>query len=386
VTFLFTLPDRTGAELVRLGTTPETAEPEIDLFETAPPGWATGDRWEFKHSFVGINVSGPDSRDFTIEDGTWARVVGYQRLGGEVVHQDYLAGVGSTVRFGDGEFGRMPARGNAAAGQDKFFRVRYRLGNGTRGNVAADTVRFSDPNGGTDFSAFGFKVVRVWNPLPTSGGVDAETAAEVRRDAPEAFRAVTYRAVRPEDFDEAAQRLAWVQRAGTSFRWTGSWLTAFTAADPRERADLPPDQRRALAIHLDRFRQAGREVHVLEPRYANLELRIAFCVEASAYAAQVERAVAQALLGRGDRRDGFFAPDRFTFGTPLDRSELEVAIQRVPGVRAVKAIWIRRRDGFAERPFVEPYYQPGLDEVIRVEGDRGHPDRGSVTLEPEGGA
>ena len=44
--------------------------------------------------------------------------------------------------------------------------------------------------------------------------------------APEAFRAVTYRAVRPEDYAEAAERLPWVQRAGATFRWTGSWLTA----------------------------------------------------------------------------------------------------------------------------------------------------------------
>ena len=378
ITFLFTLPDRDGDAIVRLGEDVELARPEVALVETAPPLWGDGADWELMPSFM--RGSGPRSRHYILEDGTWDRAVGFQRLGGEVVHRDYLAGIGSTIRFGDGELGRMPERGNAAPGQERFFKARYRLGNGARSNVAADTIRFADPTGELSFADVGLGFIkRAWNPLPVSGGVDPETADEVRRDAPEAFRVRTYRAVRPEDYDEAAQRLPWIQRAGTSFRWTGSWLTAFTAADPRAQADLPVDQRLALARHLDRFRQAGREVHVLEPRYADLEIRIVFCVEPSSYPSEVVVAVTRAVKA-------FFAADNFTFGTPLDRSELETAVQRVSGVRGVKQIWIARLGHFDERLLDEAYYHPGKDEVIRVEHDRRHPDRGSVTLQPEGGA
>lgn len=378
ILFLFTLPDRDGDGVVRLGSDPHEARPEVDLVQTTPPLWDDGLHWELRRSF--LHGSGPRDRHYILEDGTWDRVVGYQRLGGEVVHRDYLAGIGSTIRFGDGELGQVPDRGHAAAGQERFFKVRYRLGNGARGNVAAEAIRFADPNGELGFGAVGLPfIARVWNPLPVSGGVDPETADEVRRDAPEAFRAITHRAVRPEDYDDVAARLPWVQRAGTTFRWTGSWLTAFTAADPKQTAELPLDRRLVLARHLDRFRQAGREVHVLEPRYADLELRIVFCVESTSYPSEVVVAVRRAVAA-------FFAPDHFTFGTPLDRSELEAAVQRVPGVRGVKEIWIARRGHFAERPFVEAHYRPGNDEVIRVENDRRHPDRGSVTLVPEGGA
>jgi hypothetical protein len=52
----------------------------------------------------------------------------------------------------------------------------------------------------------------VTNPLPISG-VDPEDAAVIKQIAPEAFRAVTFRAVRPEDYAEIAERLPGVQRA-----------------------------------------------------------------------------------------------------------------------------------------------------------------------------
>ena len=82
----------------------------------------------------------------------------------------------------------------------------------------------------------------------------------------------------------------------------------------------------------------------------------------------------------------FFAADHFTFGTPLERSRLEAAIQGVPGVRAVEDIQFRRRGMFDWTALPIGAYVPGANEVIRVENDRLHPDRGSVQLVPEGGA
>jgi hypothetical protein len=387
IAFLHTLPDVNGARLVRLGADPRASAPEIDLVELTPPS-TEGPRWIWRNSLVGSNSSEPQDAHFTLDDGTWDRTAGFQRLGGEVVHFDYLTGQGSTIRFGDGEFGRMPARGNARPGEDRFFRARYRLGNGASGNLPAGTLHWADETGKKVFADFGMPILSVTNPLPTSGGVEPETLVEALRDAPEAFRAVTYRAVRPEDFDELAQRLPWVQRAGTQFRWTGSWMTAFTTGDPRKVDELPANRRLALARYLDRYRMAGREVHVLEPRYVDLDLEIEICVEAESYPADVVAEVILALVGRHGVRPiaGFFHPDHFTFGTPLDRSELEARVQRVPGVRAVETVRLRRLGFFPSRPFKEPFYQPGLDEVIRVENDPRHPDRGSIHISPKGGA
>jgi hypothetical protein len=389
IAFLHTLPDRDGEALVRLGDDPRAATPELDLVELALPAGTEGKRWTWRRTLIGSISAEPEDEVFTLDDGSWQRTVGYQRLGGEVVHYDYLAGIGSTIRFGDGEFGRVPARGNARPGEDKFFRARYRLGNGARGNLPADTIRWADSTGALGFGDVGLPfIASVTNPLPTSGGVDPETLVEAKRDAPEAYRAITYRAVRPEDYDELAERLPWVQRAGTQFRWTGSWLSAFTTADPAHVDELPADQRVELTRYLDRFRMAGREVHVLAPRYADLQLEIEVCVAPEAYPADVEQRIMLVLAGRGGVRPivGFFDPDHFTFGTPLDRSELEAAVQRVAGVRAVKEISIARPGWFEKRPFLEAYYQPAIDEVIRVDNDPIHPNRGSVSVRTEGGA
>jgi hypothetical protein len=378
IAYLFSLPDPAEQGLVWLGEDPRNARPELRVVEVTPlgPGWVEGEEWTWWRSFVGMRSATRTDRAVTLDDGVYRRVVGYQRPTGDVVHVDYVGGPGFTLRFGDGEFGLEPT-------EKTFFRATFRLGNGTRGNVPAGAIRFIDA--AEPLAAF---LEAVDNPLPLEDGLEPEEPVDVRKLAPEAFRAVTHRAVRPEDYAEAAERLPWVQRAGASFRWTGSWLSAFVTPDPLNEPSLSPSRRRELVRQVDRFRQAGREVHVRAPRYVDLDLEITVCVEPSAYPGDVKERVRVALLGRGGVRpvEGFFDEDHFTFGTPLDRSELEAAIQRVPGVRAVESMSIRRRGWFDWRLFEELVYPVALDEVIRVEGDPLHPDRGSLRLVLEGGA
>lgn len=376
VTYLFPLPDPDEETLVWLGEKTRGAIPEVlltELRETVT-GWAEGPAWTWRRALLGTDASQPDDAHFTLDDGTWERVVGYRRIGTEVVHRDYARGTGTTIRFGDGEFGRLPAEGTV-------FRATYRLGNGRRSNVPADTL--------THFDATELPFVEaVTNPLPATDGEEAEALEEIRQLAPEAFRALTFRAVRPEDYAEAAERLPWVQRAGATTRWTGSWLTVFATPDPRGVVTLTADQRSDLRDQLDRFRQAGREAHPGTPRYVTLDLRITVCVAPHAYRGETQAAVLEALFGkRGVRpRPGFFSPDSFTFGTPLDRAALEAAIQAAPGVRAVEGITFRRRGWFDWRPFTELAYEVAMDEVIRVANDPLHPERGTLELTMEGGA
>jgi len=408
ITFLHSLPTRAPGptspisddgiwryvedqSLARLGRDPRGAVPEVALFQvTSATSGVRTQQWAWRPSFVGSNSSLAQDFHFVVEDGSWDRAIGFQRAGGEVVHRDYLTASGSTLRFGDGEFSRMPPRGNAAPGQQIFFEAIYRLGNGLRGNVPAGALRHADPTGTLDWSTLPTPVpyvVSMWNPLPAVGGVDAETIAQAKRDAPQEFSAITYRAVRPEDFAEAAERLPWVQRAGAKFRWTGSWSSAFVTADAEAVSALPEDFRSELGVHLDRFRMAGRELHVLAPRYVDLDLTITICVQSTSYPAEVVGAVMRALVGKRQRSPevAFFDPDHFTFGTVLDRSELEVHIQNVVGVRAVKHITIARRGKFEERT-LESFFAPAKDEVIRVDNDPRHPDRGTIRIIWEGGA
>jgi len=375
LTHLFSLTGSDVNPLAWLGATPDVAEPEVRLRETHKVAgvWvpvANGE-WTWQLSLIAPVSAQPTDTVFTLDDGYWKRVVGYQRIGTKLVHQDYASGLGKTIRFGDGVFGEIPADGT-------IFEAYFRLGNGAVSNVPAGSL--------TQCALATVKSVS--NALAATGGSDPETASQVQQLAPEQFRYLTYRAVLPADYADAAERLSWVQRAGAVFRWTGSWMTAFVTPDPKGAFSMTLAQLTELENQIDRFRQAGRPAFVLNPTYATLDLQITICVQPTSYRGDVEAAVLIALFGsKGFRpKIGFFSPDNFTFGTALERSELEAAIQNVPGVHAVEEILIRRRGYFDWRPFSELTFGVAEDEVIRVQNDPFLPERGSVTLYLEGGA
>ena len=380
-TFLFTLPGSEARSLTWLGPEAEQTAPEVRLIEGhfTAGAFVAEREWEWKRSLLGGSPSEPADRDFTLDDGAWRRVAAFRRVDEagvlqEYVHRDYASGSGATVRFGNDVFGRTPARGSV-------FRVVYRLSQGQADKVAAGML--------TQFDAAALPFVEtVRNPFDVTDSVAPETLDEARQLAPEAFRAVTYRAVRPEDYAEAVERLTWVQRAGAEFRWTGSWLTLFATADPRGSFTLAPNQQLELGRQLDRFRLAAREAYGRPPKFMNLDLRIHLCVAPTAFRGEVEGAALQALFGRGGVRPqpGFFSPDRWTFGAPLERAQLEAALQSVPGVKAVEEIYIRARGAFDWRLFREMQLVPAADEIIRVENDRELPERGAVHIVSHGGA
>ena len=97
--------------------------------------------------------------------------------------------------------------------------------------------------------------------------------------APQAFRAVQFRAVRAEDYAAAAQTLPWVQMAGAAFRWTGSWMTAFTSVDPRGSEIIDVNEHVELVELLNRRRLACYESYAPAPQYISLDLRIEVCVD-----------------------------------------------------------------------------------------------------------
>jgi hypothetical protein len=378
---LFSLPGSEERDVVSHGPSLDHASPEVRVMDgTFVAGvFVPGSEWEWKRELLGVSSSLSTDKHFTLDDGSWRRVAGYRRVDEtstlqEFTQFDYANARGATVRFGDGEFGEVPTR-------SLDLRAVYRLGSGRGDNVAADSLNDFDG------AALPF-VTAATNPFGITDAVDRETADAARHVASDAFRAETFRAVRAEDYAAAVQKLDWVQRAGAKFRWTGSWLTLFATPDPKESFALTADERRDLERQLDRYRLAARETHGMNPRFANLDLEIRVCVAPSSFIGDVKEAVLEALFGRRGIRakSGFFSPDRWTFGDPLERARLEAAIQAVPGVRAVEQIYIRRRGWFAKRLFGELVYPVAADEIIRVENNPELPERGALRLVMEGGA
>jgi hypothetical protein len=372
--YLFSLQGSDVNELVWEGQTAVSAYPALTIEPVSYVGtnWVPtlSPGWTWRPSLLGSPSSQPTDPDFVLDDGLWRRVVGYRTPTGMLIHQDYASGKGKTIRFGDGEFGQIPTEGT-------IFQTHYRLGNGTVANVKAGTITQWETQ-----DALNNPIASIHNPFAALNGEEAESIATVKQLAPEAMRAVTYRAVRPEDYAEAAERLPWVQKAGANFRWTGSWLTGFVAPDPLGKVSVSDAEFVELGLQMDRFRMAGREVYTVPPRYANIDLEVTICIEAGHLAQLVKAKVLEALFGKGGPRPikGYFHPDRFTFGTPLHRSSLEAHIQMVPGVLAVDALRLRRRGWFDWETMTDDEYSPGIDTIIRVSNDPFHPEHGTCKI------
>ena len=344
--------------------------PEIELTEISDLGAipALSTPWFYRDSLLDADEDDPY---FTVEHGMWREIVRYQRGGTFLVHQDYAGDFGCSIRFGSGAFGRLPAT-------DSLYQVRFRTFSGAASNVAPRTVRTLDPPDRSPRKAAMNSVADVVNFFPTEGGLDAETDEDIRIRAPQYYRLFPLRAVRDEDYRAIIERLDWVQSAGAAARWTGSWLTEFVTADPLGAVALSEPRFEELVNLADQIRQAGRDVIVRQPRFAPLDIDITICIAAGFYGGQVREQVLEALVGNG--RDGFFAPDRFTFGDPLRRSALEAAVQAVPGVRGVTAIRIRPRGVESWRSFDEPEYPVAVNELLRVDNDKAAPGNGVVTV------
>jgi hypothetical protein len=198
---------------------------------------------------------------------------------------------------------------------------------------------------------------------------------------------VQYRAVLASDYAAAAETLPWVEKAATSFRWTGSWMTVFTAADPKGGAAAGIDEEIQLVELLNRYRLAGYESYAPPPDYVSLDLRIAVCVDDGWLDGDVEAGVLAALSGSpcAQGPTGFFFADRFTFGTPLYRSRLEAAIQNAPGVLGVHAIQYRQRGAFAGFRDLPEAVTPSPTQILRILNDPSWPERGTIRVIAEGG-
>jgi hypothetical protein len=359
-----------NAPLVWLSPSPGSDPlPEIILTEQPPDPASPPVTWTWLKTLL-------DSEEF--ESAYTVDPVRYLRLGqnsDSTVSYEYDGDGGSTIRFGDDVFGEIPESGST-------FLVNYRVGGGAAGNVAADTITktYSDPAHPSPISA-------VTNPFAATGGADEEPDEQVMRLAPQAFRAVQYRAVRPEDYENAAKTLPWVLQAGTRFRWTGSWLTVFTTADPEGTEQIPIGEHIDLIDVLNRYRLAGYESYAPAPNYIAIDLRITVCAFSGAFRGDVEAAIVSALSTKQfpDGTTGFFFSDRFTFGTPLERSSLEAAIQSAYGVAGVVAIEYRERGVTPDWSCLPEEIKVGENQILRMDNDPNHPNRGTLQVNVEGG-
>jgi hypothetical protein len=274
------------------------------------------------------------------------------------------------VRFGDDVNGMRPK-------SDSVFSATNRVGNGTAGNIGADTlVLCTDP-----------RIDKCTNPLPAVGGADPETNDQIRRRAPHAFM-TQERAVTMADYERVTEMNAQVQNAVATLRWTGSWYTVFITAEPKREGRLTAALRKALRRNINRYRLAGQDIELEPPQYVSLDVELTICVDSDYFSADVESALMQ-VLGCSllpDGTKGVFFPGNFTFGQTVYLSPIYAAARRVTGVQSVVATVFQPQGAPPTSIYLDNGEIPlGPFQIARLENDPSLPDHGQLTLTMQGG-
>jgi len=365
--------------LPRLGLAPLTQAAVVGASGSGGPGAglpfdpsgpaASAMRWRMADVIPRVRMTG--TLDAVVEDWVAARDL-LRSGGGDRTFVAEVESDGTTqLRFGDGTNGLRPVAGTA-------FAATYRVGNGRRGNVGCDAIAHAVTG------VAGIDGVR--NPLPAAGGTDPETVEDVRRFAPVAFR-TQERAVTADDYARMAERQPQVQRAAATFRWTGSWRTAFVTVDPLGGIEPEAGFDPPLPAALEPYRMAGHDLEVDAPRYVPLEVEMQVCARAGYFRSDVARALS-VVFSAGvlpDGRRGVFHPDNFTFGQPVYLSPIYEAALGVDGVESVAITMFQRQGTPDPAPLADGRLVLGRLEIARLDNDPSFPERGVFRLDVGGG-
>ena len=298
----------------------------------------------------------------------WSRVDDFFGSTAESVHY-VLDPESGTVRFGEGARGRVPQFGQRIRARGQ------RWGGGAAGNVGAGAIN----------KLPALSTAKVGNPLPATGGADAEaTEAALARIAGE-FRRHD-RAVTASDFQELAMATPGVQigRADCLPRFhprTRSTQAAgvvtvmvWPSSDPLH-PDAPlPDAPllRAVCEQLDARRLVTTELYVVAPVYRPLAVSVALQVK-EGYGIEAVRRWVELVLRQ------YLAPlppyGPAGAGWPLGRRvhgpELEAAALQVEGVAFLEALSVAAWNGSAwieGSVELQSWEVPALQSVHVVDG------------------
>ena len=307
-------------------------------------------------------------------------------------------------------------RGKRLRQNSRLFAT-YRVGNGTRGNVGQEAIAHlitADPKTLSETSEISKardssinlqpnailninqQVIQVRNPLPAQGGTDPETLEQARLYAPQVFRSEQHRCITADDYKRVAERHPEVQQAAATLRWTGSWYTAFIAVKRWGNRPIDLAFQQTLLNFLERYRLAGYDLEIVTPYYVPLDIVLTIKVAAGYFASTVKQSLLEAFSNADlpNGQQGFFHPDRFTFGQPVYFSQLVKAAMQVSGVAGVyllgqneQSVKIKfQRWGTAARGELEDGKIPiGSLEIARLDNTASAPNNGRIAFHLEGG-
>ncbi|HET6229349.1 MAG TPA: putative baseplate assembly protein [Longimicrobiaceae bacterium] len=251
-----------------------------------------------------------------------------------------------TVSFGDGRRGAIPPAGSAVVARE------YRSGGGAGGNQEAGGIA------SLQTTLPGIKGVT--NPRPAVGGLDAQTAEQAARGAPQWLRR-RERAVTADDFEAAAEEIGGVVRAVAlagehpdypEVRVPGA-VTVLVVQDSRE---TPPvtseDLLRAVCAALEAQRTLTTEVYVRPPRFVRVDVAAELRVDP-------QRSMGEAQENARTRLEGYLDYRTWSFGQDLHPATVQSRLlSGDDGVRTVERMRITV-DGRLHESATGPVRLPG---------------------------
>jgi predicted phage baseplate assembly protein len=255
-----------------------------------------------------------------------------------------------TLRFGDGVRGRLPER------QMRIRLASGRFGGGRAGNLAAGSlaeVAATRVQGGVA------PAMKVLQPLPTSGGDDAEALASAERRIPAVLRhrdrAVTiedYRRLTMETPGADVGRVEVLPRFKPRDRRFNVPGVVTVLALPARALSGPPNPRpdrpfiERVHSYLSSRTPLSTELYVVGCEYVPLGLAVGVAIRDGFARDQVLFDVREALKSMlWPLPPGGFEAKGWPLGRSVRERELEVDISRVPGVLEVSGLNVFERDG-----------------------------------------
>ena len=322
---------------------------------------------------VGVGVAGEVGGEVGVGGGgeIWRPVrslLGADRFAREFVVETE-PGEPPALRFGSGIEGAAPRIGLALT-------ATLRVGAALAGNLGAESL--------TSIVSTLTGITSVTNPLPAEGGTARETAEEIRRYAPQAFRTQA-RAVTVADWVEKAEAFAEVDRAMAELRWTGSWYTVFLTIDRSGGQPVrgDPGFAAALLAHLDQFRVAGYDLDLRDPVALPLDIELMVCLQRGYVAGDLRGRLREVfgLAHQTNGQRGLFHPDNFTFGDPLYLSQIYAAAMALDGVASVSAKVFHPRGRPASGEIAAGVIRPAQQAILRCDSDPNRPENGVLSFD-----
>lgn len=302
--------------------------------------FSTFNKWTLRRDLLS---SGPQARDYTVD-----------------MEEDRRA----LLRFGFGAAGQRPQTGDR-------FRATYRIGDGERGNVRADTI--------THIVTTETAITGVRNPLSALGGTAPEALEKARDQAPYAFRTLAC-CTTEDDYATIARQFPQVTNAVTRLSWPGNAPVVALYVQREQGKAVDRAFVDKLTGFLEGYRPAGQAFVIHEPYYVGLRVALKVWLQPATTRNSMEKRLTQTL---SNSPGGFFAPDKFSFGQPIYQSQLLTTVMEVPGVERVEIAQFCRFD--LTPATSSEVIAPGPLEIVRIDNDEAAPYNGLLHIRLEGG-